>query len=415
MLKKYRKLLIILICIALVFFYLIRKVNSVMYDSDELSWFFHTEFYEELFLRRDIKSTMWQSYESYDHPPVSKYFFGFGLNLFNRNFIMERDYLVSTYGRWSFYFNDKLDLSSHPIIRRNINIMRRVNVLFTCILLLTTGFIIFLFTRNLVFSGIFILLELSNNLFLKNTRALPDVQFLFFSYAALSIFLTNLNKKNMLRLFLSAIFMGLSVASKLTGIVIVITYLFYTFSEVVIYFKPRILRKEIIIFFTVLSCTFLTWVIVNPALYPAPVKNSIKYMNFRLIQTAKLQNYFPKSAILSVADKTEYTVCSLIIVCPYGTDEKAQVTQNNLVNLLVVLFALTGIIFTAINSLYTKNFMLLAIFSIMTVIFNFLLLPLRSDRYLIPNQMIYAIYISMGISVFLKKTKCLIPQIKNSA
>ena len=71
MYKKYAYLILIFIFFIFIFFKL--QKSHVSYNFDEVSWFFHAVFFDELFLKHNFDKKFWLSFESFDHPQLSKY------------------------------------------------------------------------------------------------------------------------------------------------------------------------------------------------------------------------------------------------------------------------------------------------------------------------------------------------------
>lgn len=123
-----KKGIIVWVIFGFVLLYLGKQLSQVPYHTDEISWFFHTVYYEELFLRGNFKGVIWQSYESYDHPPLAKYVYGQYLYLRDRGVFNKRDELDAKWGRWNFYFDSKLGEIRESEFAPYIQQMREVSL-----------------------------------------------------------------------------------------------------------------------------------------------------------------------------------------------------------------------------------------------------------------------------------------------
>ncbi|MFC1592113.1 phospholipid carrier-dependent glycosyltransferase [Thermodesulfobacteriota bacterium] len=74
-----RELVVVCVLCCLVSVPLFYDSGSARIESDETRWIHDSKFFKLLFIDRDFTSPLWQSYYSYDQPPVGKYIIGLAL------------------------------------------------------------------------------------------------------------------------------------------------------------------------------------------------------------------------------------------------------------------------------------------------------------------------------------------------
>lgn len=326
------------------------QVHKMPFHPDEVSWFYHTEFFKVLFIDHDITSPKWQSYESYDHPQLSKYIYGVVLYAYDRTIFIKRDFLETKWGRWSFYFNNDFSYSE---FEKYIYVMRYVQVLFVLGTVLILSKILIVLTKNYLLSILLPITLVYNDIFLSTMlRATSDAHMIFFVYLAFYLFI---QKKQQIQVL--AVFVALAISAKLTGLIS-------------IFFIP----KKTALFFFILCAI---WYIQNPALYINPIQNSWSYIDFRLVQSQRLQFAFSDIALITYGDR----FLSIF----------RNAFSNNIVLLLIFLI---GIYFGSKK---------LLLFVIIAFTFIGFYLPLDSDRYYSP--LIPLVYLGkfIALSVFAKR------------
>lgn len=393
--------IILIICINILFLFVVFRAGSVPYVNDEMSWFFHIKFYEELFYKHDIRSSYWVSYESFDHPQVSKYLFGAYLHLRYSDVFSSRDALESLYGRWAIYSDPRLlDVSKTPFAPF-IAVMREINVLFTygtlCLLLVLLTVV----TGHITAGIIFVFMLASSNLFMNTMiRATSDAHVTFFIIAAFtSLLIYSVTKKHRSKMVLFVLFSictGLAISSKLTGAFLIIFYIYYEILQYGLYRDTigKSLRRACVF----LGIVWIIWYGTNPALYFSPISNSIQYVTFRNTQSAKLQHFFSDIAITSYQDKWRAIGCTFFkSSCP-NTYENGRLFPWILLNVVSVFWGVVVLMRSVqIRAKGQINLLLLS-FSFVVVIVTGTYLPINSDRYYLMPMLAFWIIQFVAVS-----------------
>lgn len=381
-------LCIALTCILLVYF-TYRAVRTIKLQTDEISWFYHIQFFEQLFIKRDVHAFIWQSYESYDHPQLSKYIFGAYVWHKDAHIFQTRDALEKTWGRWQFYFNPKTEYAIGHIFAPYLYWMREVNALFVLATLILLGLLMYVLTHN-VFVSMSLSLVLSlNNFFMENMiRATPDAQHIFFMFASFLLYIWFRRRRKAYMLIASSVCAGLAVSAKLTGILIVYTLVS---CEVVLYLYRENIWNVIRNVLCIIGISFLIWDVLNPALYKNPIQNSVRYFSFRNEQSVRLQKAFPSVALETEPSKIYASFCTVLATnCGTNFFDGALFTYG----WINALFSIGGVFWLlrlrASEFIQEMNRIVLLFVAVMIIV-TMVVLPLNSDRY----------YIEMQISVWL--------------
>lgn len=385
--KKYKKILIGCVVFLFVSIRLTLLSPQIEFNSDEISWFYHTEFFNQLFLKHNLDKEFWTSYESYDHPQLSKYIFGGYLFLRDKNIFAKRDALEQQWGRWNFYFDEKLSNISSTDFAQYIFKMREVNIPFTVGSLMVLFLCLSFCIGNMYVAFLIPVLLTYNSLFTTTMlRATSDAQMVFFvllSVWALCAFGT---KKNIYSLLLFGFSVGSAVSVKLTGMIMFAVFLV---NEYIFIFLHTLKITDFFKRFAiVLFAAGMIWFVSNPALYGNFFGGTGEYVSFRLRQSVKLERYFRDVALTDAKSRIVTTFCSL--VNPACAHHPGSMTPNVLLNSILFCFG------CAVWVKKCKNdFMLWPIFifiiSVLTI--NTAYLPLDSDRYyLLPVITMYLVY-----------------------
>lgn len=353
-------------------FFLINESRRTPYNRDEISWFFHTKFFEELFLKKNFHPSIWESYEGYDHPQLSKYIFGGYLFLRSPAVFDQRDQLEKEYGRWQFYFDPRLtDISVSPF-RIFIDLMRDVNVIITW---LTIGLLILLLhqlTVPFLLGGLLILVLVHNQLFLESMlRAISDSHMIFFFVLSIVCYNQYIQSSRRNWLIAFAVSLGLSISSKLTGALLIIPFALYEL------FIKRSFRS----FGVAVVISFTMWFIVNPTLYTSPIGSTVEFFAFRIRQSVILQEFFPQVALTSVGSRVSAVIGAIF--------------QWGVVSILLPGIGLVTLIKRMIQRDFVSGFVTAVV--LVTAISISLYIPLNSDRYFLPLIMVTFICFSVGI------------------
>ena len=250
-----------------------------------------------------------ESYSSFDHPPLSKYFFGAVLYISDNQFFETRRSLEQKHGRWSYYYQldqDQIAREFSPYLDR----MRGLNIVFTWLTLLVVAWIWYQLTGNGLLSLLLPIALLGNSVFIDSmVRATPDAHYLFFILLSVALCLWYLRHQKMTGLILFSICAGLAIASKLTGLLFIAAYYMYIAVRKLF----SIDRKKSLAGHSLLVglIAFLVWWVINPTIYLRPFKHSAEYLKFRTRQSVVLQRAFPKAALVSFDDKMKSSFCIL--------------------------------------------------------------------------------------------------------
>jgi len=338
-LKRILEIIVVVLCMIYLSYVLVSRVSKVPYKEDEISWYFHTKFFDEAFINKSLFSPLWQGYESFDHPPVSKYIYGAYLYFQNRNYAQERNVLESKYGRWNFYYVIKSDeaiatTEFAPIISD----LRKINFVFAVFILVEVYILFYMISRSSLFSLLLCAVLSINSLFIYSVAIITsDNQVIFFSLLAIILYFMSLKSKKWVLLVGAAIATALALGSKLTGIFILCTV---TFNEILCFLYARLSYEKFVKrigIFIFVSC--FVWVIINPALYFAPVINTVRYFEFRSFQSANLAHFFPNIALHTPFVRIEAIVCTVLVPCNNRFTSGA-ISSNILVNILLLTFGL---------------------------------------------------------------------------
>ena len=351
-------------------------IETVPFHNDEVSWFFHTQFFEQLFLKKSVSGPFWYSYESYDHPQLSKYIFGGYSYLRNRSVFSVRDSLEASYGRWFFYFNPKFSGIAGSLFEKHILIMREMNAMAMIGALFFAYRICSIVSQRRTVSILLPIFLGTNDYFLRMMiRATSDAHMILFSLFACYLIVSRIYKKNWLGSVVLGVTIGCAMSSKLTGILILFVYIVYEGSIFII--EHTIWKKMIKRMSLVLVVFFGTWIINNPTLFVNPFYNTYMYFEFRIRQSIILQEYFTGVALPTIQSKIASTICTLWNnTC---AQENGNMTGNVWLSSVWSVLSL-GILFWETKKGNKRTLLVLVVFYIVMMV-NTAYLPLNSDRY----------------------------------
>lgn len=367
---------VVLYVFIVILFHLGRSVKTVPFNSDEISWFFHTKFFETLFIRRDITSPEWASQAGYDHPHVMKYAFGFYLYLRDRNVFTQRDALEHSYGRWDFYTDPRLTSPSYRDFAPYLYRMRELNVLFTIGVLMCLFFIgLRVGTAWYGALGTTIALSL-NPLFVHSMlRVTPDAGFIFFGMVSILFLISKKGASSPYGWALTGLAIGLSASSKLAGGIFYIMYVMWEVCS----FASGAQKRSALRLFTVTTMLVTVWYCTNPTVYFSPLSQTREYLLFRINESIQLQHSIPAVALRTIRDKVLFVYCE--IFSPSCNRFHGVLMPSTVLNLclwVIGLFVLAARCFTS-----GRNTSVVCIFVVMASILQTLVMPLYSDRYLL--------------------------------
>ncbi len=296
----------------LLLFTFIYQSPRVATHTDEISWFFHTVFFDELFVKHNLDRSLWTSFEAFDHPVLSKYIFGSYLYMRQPSYGIERQLLLEKYGRWKFYTKIQPEEIPRTQFFPYVLEMREVNLAITIAVFIGLFVLYYVMSRQVLYSSLFTIVLGTNILFVSTLlRATTDSHYIFFLIWALVTYMVYLKTKEKKYLYGFAILASLSMSAKLIGAIVLVSYVSYGITQLYIK-KSLLVLKEI---FLVLVIFIITWIILNPTLYFSPVKNSITYFAFRNEQFTEQQTRETDEALLTVDKKIKWTYCTLFPPC----------------------------------------------------------------------------------------------------
>jgi hypothetical protein len=392
--------MLLIIIIGFVLLFEIGRLSlHVPYNLDEISWFFHTQFYEELFLHRNIQKEVWDSYEAFDHPPLVKYIFGAYLHLQFPQLSNERRMFVTKFGRWGFYYNPMLQNVEKSPFALYIGQMREVNIVATVI---TIIFVIILLQQmqiHVVFQGVAVLLLLRNRIFLVSMiSAQPDAWMtclLFFSFL---LFFIYVRQQKFIYLVFASLIAGLSTAAKLTGVVLLPVFVFYEIFNGCFEGKSlcSIIKHSIVI----IGCTIISWSILNPTLYFSPIRNSIRYFQFRVTQSQKNQYFAQESNLPTVSSRLYAVYCSLISHDCANEPQQGHSTESTIVNIVLLFFGLVYVLRGGYGKRYKASSRLYMLFGLLlycVFTITMIYLPTNSIQYFLQMTLFIIILQCFGL------------------
>jgi len=303
--KSGQKIVAIILAVFFIGLVSVDRAKNIPYERDEISWYFHTKFFDTAFIQKDIFSPYWQGYESYDHPQVSKYIYGAYLYTRDAEYALERDALEHKYGRWDFYTNIKSDPDiSKTEFASIINELRKINIVLTLFIVAEIFALFYILTSSILFSFLTCIAFIYNDLFTNSTTVITsDNHLLLFSLLAIICYLRSLRSKHLFWVISASVATSFAVGSKLTGIFICIAVIlaeiihFQTFKRVAVY----------------MVVTIFMWIAINPAIYAHPIQSSWRYFAFRSFQSANIAYHVPEAALNTIPERIKAIVCSLVI------------------------------------------------------------------------------------------------------
>ncbi len=317
-------------------FIAVQKTKNIPFDLDEISWYYHTKFFEEAFIYKNIYSELWNGYESYDHPQISKYIYGSYLYILDPNFSIKRNILEEKYGRWQFYYNKQLAETISPSeFFTPLSKLRDLNRVFLIGIFIEVFIVMVLLTKSYIYSVILMYVLAVNTMFINAImRITSDIHMIFFGLFAMIFYLFSLKKQSLSLIAISSIFTAVSIGSKLNGVfisssIICLELLVWLmdYSKIIVVLK-RILAYIVICFFI--------WIMINPALYSDPIQRSWKYFTFRTFQTNLNAKYHPSADLDTPLKKAQAIFCNLVVRSCKKYPSEWAVTSNDILNILLV-------------------------------------------------------------------------------
>lgn len=348
---KILKISAIIICAFYIGFLSVSHATKIPYERDEISWYFHTKFFDEAFIKKNISSPLWYGYESFDHPQVSKYIYGAYLYAQNHDYFQLRDSLEAKYGRWAFYTNITSDEAITqtefvPILHN----LRTINLMTLPVIVILIYALFFQLSSSTIFSLAIVAILSTHPLFIYSTAIVTsDNHFLLFGLLAMYLYVRSIKSKHVFWIVSAAVASALATGSKLTGVFIAASIPLHESLRVAFAHIPlTVYFKRIGVFVTTL---LLYWIFINPALYLRPLQGTWKYFSFRSFQSANIAYHVPTSALTTFKDKSDALVCTLFLHSCRDRFVNGSLTQVGILN--IGLFAL-GLYF-GFKQFFNKN------------------------------------------------------------
>lgn len=292
-------------------FFLSGKSDTLSVSEDEISWFFHTEYFDLLRTGR-FDDPAWQSYEAYDHPPLAKYAFGLWVYLADTSVPDTRAALREQIGRWEFYGNTAFTPERYPELIRYVRLLRTLQVVLAGTTLVIFAVIGYICSRRLWVLLTLPWLMVLNPLFPETMlRVTPDALLLLLAGAG-TVWYISLPAYRYRRIVGFGVLMGLAVSTKLTAVSMIAGYLTYQILRP--FFQGAPIRRVMVDISVFLACVSLIWLISNPTVTDN-WRLSARYLEFRQDQTVRLQEAYPKYALTSVPQRVQAVVCTFLLSC----------------------------------------------------------------------------------------------------
>lgn len=393
---------IVIVCVFVWITLAVRSMlSAVFFHADEISWFFHTKAFEQAVLKKDISSSFWTSYESFDQPPLVKYIFGLYLWEKDKDIFVKRDRLETEWGRWAFYENPQLkDGGFQPFIPYILS-MREVNV--PAILGVLLGFFLLLRlcgVQRILATGVLLVLA-TNPMFLQEMiHATSDAYMLCFVLFSVLFYGYSIQHRYTKWLGISLVSAAFALSSKLTGLIGIISIVIFEFVALC---TGRCRRKKTVLRVLFVSCvTFVLWIILNPALYRHPLKNTMQYGFFRNTQSYRLQLAQPSVAFIDVSSKVRASWCTVIQTGCGGFFEKGGFSRSTVGNLVPFFLGLFYIIGKLRSQKERTVFQLIGTYLYISITWTVMYLPLHYGRYYLPIQIGVFIISAFGLQYMLE-------------
>ena len=421
------------------------NVGEAPIYNDEPSWMQGAYFYHLLFIKKDILNKDWDSFISYDQPPVAKYIFGFLLNSYNHKDIDSNGGLMqwqlstiipeynaplikfihqqeNPFDRKLLEYNNSLLLQIKlarvvPLDQQDYKLCRRavfIIGLFATALLIIIGSYVF---KNIIpglMAGIFFL---TNHTVIKVfLLALVDSMCCFFVLSSLLVLFwlfhglkTKGSKRRVVAVsILEGLLLSLALGTKLiTTYILVTVVLVFVASILFEIFKSvkakndipvKIISVRVALLSLILTCAFSFFVLFNPFLYRDPIGGIIKMDHHRMM-LMQMQSRTQSGGIKSFSQRIS-AVCKNGILM--GNDnlnifESFSYFFIFVVGLGVLIKKSYGELCTGFLGPPTILILLIAT----TFILNGAMIHIKWDRYFIPFMMCVSLIIGSGTSEML--------------
>jgi len=398
---KWLQVISVVVFFSYIFIFLRSSAVSIPFQNDEISWFFHTKFFKQLFINKDLDNRFWTSYESYDHPQLSKFIFGGYLWMKDKKVFVTRDALEKQWGRWNFYFNPKLSDIQTTSFAPYIRIMREVNVVCVFITLIALSLLFFILFKQWLLSMLLPVFLIHNPIFINSLlRATSDVHMMIFDVLSVLVYVYYLRNKSRWLLILFSFFAALAVSAKLTGFIVILVFIYFELIQFC--FSQKYTINLFIRMGSVIGGIFIFWLLFNPALYSNPIQHSIEYFSFRNRQSAILQHFFPEIALINTPKKVQAVFCTLLKPQCGNQFEKGYLTSSFFVNVSLFLLGIVSLTMRMLQRNKNQEYQFISLYFFLSIVVIGLYLPLNSDRYFIPMQISIFLVQFAGIGLIIE-------------
>lgn len=373
-----------------------KSISTAELHNDEISWFFHTAFFERIFITHDMSSSYWYSYESYDHPHFSKYVYGAYLFFRYPSIFKIRAELEKAYGRWKFYFNPDTPYVRETIFAPYLHTMRQINIVFVAGSCFLIGGILYFLSRNIILSYVGVLVFAYNPFFLNvMVRGTSDAHMIFFMLASFFLYCLYGIKKKFVWLITSSVCAGISLSAKLTGILIIYAQLIIEAAWWKMgrqHFKTMTRSIGVIVLIT-----SYVWVVLNPTLYTQPITGTIHYFDFRYVMSKDLQLAFPDVSLDSIFMRMYAVYCTVIESHCAENYFRGTLFPNGLINIFAIAAGIFYFIFNMKDRTREHAIFGFGIYATVVIFVSTMMLFINADRYFIPIQIIVFIVELVGM------------------
>lgn len=406
----------ILIPLLLTFFlatFYLKDIETVRFHPDESQWIGSSQVFEEYFNARFDSPYFEESYWTLTQPPITRYFIGVGRT-------------IGGYGQkelnipWNFFVNDEANIQNGGMPSIELLWWSRFPMAVSAI---TAIMIVFILIREILgnMAGfIWILLVFNNSYFLLHLRRAMGESplMLFVSLGALICFtiLKMLNSENNFRfgkyfvmLIIFGAIAGVAGATKLNGLSVMMAGIVLAIIVAIKrkYTKSQQLIIGIFSILTIIVSSSITFVGVNPYLWPNPIVRAKKMAGHRIGEMREQQKIYPESQIDSIRERV--SVVTNRVFKNYAALDFNKLFWLNIVFFLVGLSHIIVELWKSQNKIEIDDaasitLVLISFFVATPMLFT----PLDWDRYYIFPVFFTTVFVAIGISVIVKGVRCII-------
>jgi hypothetical protein len=401
---------------------------------DEIGWVGRSYFFE-FFIHRDFSNRIWKSTEAYDQPKLTEYAYGVWLY---PTYLIDKSQTLKSYDytqfliKNGFYEIDESYMNTYSNYKDNFSIIRfddrmsgfpeewvakygreslrpidliiRARTLNIFILAgaVVLGYFLALKYGGLLFASIFSIFYGSNTLIMDTAlRAHSEALFLFTINAAmLFMSLYFIKRRRLPYLLLFSLSAGLSMSTKLNGIMFPIIFFIVNIIFIIL-FKKRKAKYFFIGLLAIIICLVI-FILLNPFTYADPIKNVQFMFDYRMKTAIGQSKYFSEALI-----PRGITVIEKIFRNFYFSDQEKYYNGIEILKQLTVLksygiylFILFSFgIISLLKQIHKLNTIAIIIFCSFVIILGFMSYYLILDwgRYFAPLTLFFTMFQSLGL------------------